>query len=80
VILDGIFYPAVTNIGVKPTVTSEVPLAETHILGYQGDLYEKTVTVTLHRFVRGERRFASVDALFTQVARDCKEAERYFAE
>ena len=36
---------AVTDIGVKPTVGAEKPLAETHIIGYSGDLYGKSVDV-----------------------------------
>ena len=52
-----------TNIGVRPTVGSEGPLAETWISDFQGDLYGRNVPVTLVKFLRPERKFDSVEAL-----------------
>lgn len=65
-------YRGVTNIGVKPTVTSgEAPLLETHLLGYPGgELYGETVGVSLLRMLREERRFETVEALREQVEKD----------
>lgn len=64
-------YCAVTNIGVKPTVTaSGIPVAETHIIGYNGNLYGRTVTVRLKRFIRPEQKFADVSFLREQIRRD----------
>lgn len=60
----------VTNVGVKPTVGSDGPLAETYILDFSGDLYGKTVEVYFFRFVRPERRFESIDRLREQIAAD----------
>lgn len=67
-------YRGVTNIGVKPTVSSEeAPLLETHILGFEGkELYGKTVRVSLLRMVREERRFASLEALREQMEKDIR--------
>ena len=73
--IDGETYKAVTNIGVKPTISGErAPLAETHILGFSGDLYGKMLEVQLHRFIREERKFASLDELRAQIADDVKNA------
>lgn len=77
--LRGVRYAGITNIGVKPTLNGTLPLAETHVVGLAEELYGETVTVTLHRFVRGERRFANVDELFAQIAKDTQEAVRDFA-
>lgn len=75
--INGKSYTGVTNIGVKPTVGSEpVPLAETYILSFSGDLYGKTVQVGLERFIRPEMRFESVEALRRQIAADTEEAAR----
>lgn len=67
-------YRGVTNVGVKPTVISEeLPLLETHLLGYTGgDLYGETVRVSLLRMLREERRFSSVEALREQVEQDIR--------
>jgi len=53
-----------TSIGVKPTVSKDnIPLAETHIIGFNGDLYGKTVKVSLKDYVRPEKKFSSVEEL-----------------
>ena len=70
-LIGGTGYSSVTNIGVKPTVAEGVrPLAETHILGYDGDLYGKNITVTLRKFLRDERKFSSVEELGRQIRAD----------
>lgn len=67
-------YRGVTNVGVKPTVTSEaLPLLETHVLGYAGkELYGETVHVSLLRMLREERRFETVEMLREQVEKDIR--------
>jgi riboflavin kinase/FMN adenylyltransferase len=62
---------SVTNIGIKPTVGyTGLPLAETHILDYSGDLYGQQLEVRLTAFLRGEQRFDSIDALVSQLHAD----------
>ena len=71
VVIDGKQYDGITNIGVKPTVEKECkPLAETHILGFSGDLYRKTLEVSFSDFLRPERKFDSLDALKNQIKTD----------
>ena len=67
-------YPAITNLGVRPTVSDDGTVcAETYIYDYDRDLYGKEVAVTLLEFCRSERKFASVDELYETVANDLKE-------
>lgn len=74
--IDGREYLSVTNIGVKPTVDSSgIPLAETHILGYSGNLYDKEMTVRLTEYIRGECRFSSVDELKKQIKADVQKVK-----
>lgn len=68
-------YHGVTNVGVKPTVGSAVPLAETWISAYEGDLYDKQVPVYLLEFLRDEKKFASLEQLKQQILQDGKNAE-----
>lgn len=64
-------WPSVTNIGSKPTVTDSGAVgAETYIIGYEGDLYGETLTVEFFRFLRPEQKFASLEELQAQMARD----------
>ena len=70
-VIDGERFRAVTNIGVKPTIEGKrSPLAETHILGFSGDLYGREMNVELTGFIRPERKFASLDELRAQIGRD----------
>lgn len=73
---DGRVSHGVTNIGVRPTVGSEGPLAETWIADFQGDLYGRNVPVTLVKFLRSEQKFDSVEALQRQILLDGKAARR----
>lgn len=75
--IDGTFYPAVTNVGVKPTVSdANIPAAETHIIGWNGELYGKKVPVFLIDFVREEIVFKNREELFARIAVDRSNAER----
>lgn len=67
----GQVYKGVTNIGVKPTVhNTDVPLAETYIMGFDGDLYGETVKISLISFIRPEVRFDSTEQLAAQIQKD----------
>lgn len=81
VLIDGKWYSGVTNIGVKPTVHVETaPLAETYIIDYEGDLYEKDIELRLYEFVRPERLFGSFDELKAEIGRNTEFTRKYFSE
>ena len=63
-------YPAVTNIGTRPTVEGEGITAEAHILDFDGDLYGKQITIAFHSFLRPEKKFDSLEELKVQIAED----------
>lgn len=67
---DGRTYTGITNIGLRPTVGTDVILSETHILDFSGDLYGKEVEVSLVRFIRPEQKFSSFDELILQIKSD----------
>lgn len=78
--LDGKFYPAVTNIGNRPTFDGVSLRSETFIIGFSGDLYGRFIDVKLYAFIRSEMKFASFDELKEQIALDAREAERLISE
>ena len=69
-VIDGKSYYGVTNIGVRPTVGSPAPLAETWFEDFDGDLYGRPLRVVLTRFLREETHFASVEELKAQIVAD----------
>ena len=71
-------YPAITNLGTRPTVSDDGRVnAETFIYDYKGDIYGLFIKVTLLDFRRGERRFDSVDELFDTIRNDLDEGMAY---
>ncbi|MBR5094787.1 MAG: riboflavin biosynthesis protein RibF [Oscillospiraceae bacterium] len=78
---NGELWPAVTNIGVRPTVSQEGRVTvESHLIDYQGDLYGHRARVEFYRFLRSEIRFADRAALSDQIAKDEEDAKGYFAQ
>jgi riboflavin kinase/FMN adenylyltransferase len=77
--VNGKKYLSVTNIGVKPTVEKDIrPLAETNIIGFEGDLYGKTVRVELLNFVRDEQKFDSVEQLKKRINADVQNVKEMY--
>ncbi|BCB09270.1 riboflavin biosynthesis protein [Vreelandella venusta] len=72
-------YPAVANVGFRPTVGSKRPTLEVHLLDFSGDLYGQRLTVYPCARLRGEVQFDDFDALKTQIEHDQARARRYFA-
>ncbi|MBE6573148.1 MAG: riboflavin biosynthesis protein RibF [Ruminococcaceae bacterium] len=71
--------PAVTNFGVRPTVTVEdKKVYETFILDFEGDLYGENVQVEFLSMLRPEKKFESAEALCEQIARDVEATRNYF--
>ena len=66
-------YPAVTNIGSRPTVGGHQTRAESWILDFSGDLYDRQITLEFVKFLRPERKFDSLDQLRRQIQLDAAE-------
>jgi riboflavin kinase/FMN adenylyltransferase len=71
--LEGRRFPAVVNIGGRPTFHPEGTVAdavEIHIPGWSGDLYGRMLEAFLLGRIREERKFDGAEALRAQIARD----------
>ena len=77
---DGQSRPAVTNVGIRPTVADNDGrvTVEGFILDFDGDLYSHQVRMEFHRFLRGERRFPSMEALAREIRRNAEQTREYF--
>ena len=71
-------YTAISNVGTRPTFEDgEDVNCETFIFDFNGDLYGKRLRVYLVRFLRAERKFASMEALEAQIRLDIERAKEY---
>ncbi|WP_293687912.1 riboflavin biosynthesis protein RibF [uncultured Phascolarctobacterium sp.] len=69
--VNGGVYGGMANIGKNPTFGDvEKPRLETNIFGFSGDIYGKTLTIEFVQRIRGEVKFAGIDALKEQLAQD----------
>jgi len=62
------------NLGIRPQFDPPLELLEPYFFDFSGDLYGREIEVSLRHFLRPEARFASLDALVAQMARDCDQA------
>lgn len=71
-------YAAISNIGYKPTVGEALELGvESHIYDFDKDIYGEEIEVCFYRFLRPEKRFASLEELSEQVAEDILVGKNY---
>jgi riboflavin kinase/FMN adenylyltransferase len=67
-------YDGVANYGRRPTVGEGPALLEVFLFDFSGDLYGQTIEVDFIAFIRGEEKFASLEALTTQIGKDAESA------
>ena len=78
VLVDGQVYPAISNIGYKPTVNKERILGvETYLYDFHEDIYDKTISVSLLAFKRPEMQFSNVEDLKKQMEEDIRAGKEY---
>lgn len=76
---DGSAHPAVTNVGVRPTVHDQLGrLVEAWILDCTAELYGEKIRVEFFTRLRGEKKFDSLEALREEVLRNAAETRAFF--
>jgi riboflavin kinase/FMN adenylyltransferase len=73
-------HDGVANFGIRPMYQVNVPLMETHLFDFDGDLYGKYLSVELIQYIRPEAKFANLDALIAQIAADAAKARGILAK
>lgn len=77
-LVDGVLYPSVTNIGLRPSFENEDFRSETCILGFSGNLYGQEIEVRLLDYLRDEIKFNSMEELSAQIKADAEKSEEIF--
>jgi riboflavin kinase/FMN adenylyltransferase len=75
VYVDEKMYAAAAYLGTRPTFDNGAPMLEAFLFGFDGDLYGREIVVEFVDFVRPDAKFASVEALKEQIAKDCARAQ-----
>ena len=68
--LHGQDYMGMMNIGVRPTVGGTTRTIEVNILDFDKDIYGEVLKIDVLKYLRGEIKFAGLDALKDQLAKD----------
>src|SRR5205085_6468837 len=67
-------HDGVANLGIRPMFESKVPLLETWLFDFSGNLYGKHLAIELIDYLRPEATFSNLDALKTQIEDDARRA------
>lgn len=76
VLLSATALAGVCNIGFRPTVdvSAKTPVVEVHLFDQSADLVGEKLSLEFVKFLRPEQRFADLEELKQQIAKDCLEA------
>lgn len=76
--IDGRNVKGLTNIGQRPSVDDyNYVTIETFLLDYSGDLYDKTIALEIHVYIRGVKKFRNIDEVKAQVNMDLESIRAY---
>ncbi len=77
-VVEGAVYQAVTNVGMRPTVGGHHVTVESWILDFDGDLYGSELTVRFYKFLRPEKKFASLEELQREIQKNALQTREFF--
>lgn len=63
-------YKGMMNIGIRPTIEGTVRVIEVNLFDFDAEIYGEILQVSVHHFLRSEQKFAGLDALKEQLAKD----------
>ncbi|HZF63077.1 MAG TPA: riboflavin biosynthesis protein RibF, partial [Chitinophagaceae bacterium] len=76
----GMINKGMMSIGKRPTLNDSSEKVEVHLFDFNGNLYEATLKVTVHRYLRGQQKFDSLDELKFQLDLDKEDSTRILSE
>lgn len=72
-------YAGMLSIGCRPTFHKEGERSiEVHILGFQSDIYDHSIRLSLAHYIRPEAKFDSVEKLIAQLHKDAETVSHLF--
>ncbi len=79
VLIDDCWHDGAAYLGTRPTFDDGMPVLEVFLFDFDGDLYGKTIAVEFIEFLRGDRKFDSMEALVAQMDIDVAKARLVLA-
>ena len=76
--IDNQSFVSVTSVGTKPTFSDNIENVETHILNYQGNLYDKQVKIEFYQYLRSIKKYQTKELLTNQIKQDIKATKIFF--
>ena len=76
--VDGKIYPAVTNIGSRPTVGGHHVTVEPWLLDFEGDLYGHRINLAFLKYLRPEKKFDSLEELKAEIRENAAQTRKIF--
>lgn len=77
--IDSVWYPSLTFIGEAKTFHEDTYQAETFILSFHKNIYDKWISTRLLKKIRENKKFSSENQLVAEMKKDEKIAENFFA-
>jgi riboflavin kinase/FMN adenylyltransferase len=68
--IDNKLYNGMMNIGHRPTIGTKEKSIEVNLFNFDRDIYDRIISVDVVEKIRDEKKFSSIEALKTQLARD----------
>ncbi len=78
--IDNNDYKSLTFIGAAKTFNEKKYKAETYILDFNQNIYDKWISIELIKKIRENKKFDSLEELIIQMKKDEEAARKYFAE
>ena len=72
-------YGGASSVGIRPTFGENAPNLETFLFDFEGDLYGEHLSIAFVEYLRPEEKFDGLDALVTQMDKDCQRARHILA-
>jgi riboflavin kinase/FMN adenylyltransferase len=77
---DGVPHDAAAYLGTRPTFDDGMPVLEVYLFDFHGDLYGREMEVEFIDFIRGDRKFRSVEELVAQMDEDIAKVQAVLAK
>ena len=78
VLIDEKEYPSVSFVGKSKTISQKKSFIESHVIGFNNNLYDKDIKVSFYKFLRKNTKFESIELLKNAIKNDINTTINFF--